>query len=257
MRECIQCGLSKDFSEFYKDRTQKDGYRTTCRSCVCQFFKNKRDNDPIYSQKIRDRNRNRQRISKGISTELPIRKSLQAIDPVLNKVCGSCKTEKAKSEFYKDRTKEDGINFYCKLCSHNKLKNRRKSDPVFSERQRTNSRKRHRRRSGLDENLPRMTGERGNGFVTGNGYKVFKMTGHPLADKSGRVLGHHLAYYTHTKTQRKPGETIHHINGIRDDNRIENLELWSTKHPSGQRVEDKIKWCIDFLSEYGYTSIKM
>ena len=47
-----------------------------------------------------------------------------------------------------------------------------------------------------------------------------------------------------------PGETVHHINGIRDDNRIENLELWSTSHPYGQRVVDKIEWAIELLKSY-------
>jgi hypothetical protein len=47
-----------------------------------------------------------------------------------------------------------------------------------------------------------------------------------------------------------------HINGIRNDNRIENLELWSCKHPPGQRGEDKVAWCKEFLLEYGYKVIK-
>ena len=39
-------------------------------------------------------------------------------------------------------------------------------------------------------------------------------------------------------------------NGIRNDNRIENLELWITSQPSGQRVADLLSWAKDILATY-------
>ena len=39
-------------------------------------------------------------------------------------------------------------------------------------------------------------------------------------------------------------------NGVRTDNRLENLELWSVMQPKGQRVDDKVDFALEILRRY-------
>lgn len=96
------------------------------------------------------------------------------------------------------------------------------------------------------ENHPNWVG----GFHYKDGYKFILAKDHPNANAIGYVAEHTLIMSKHLNRPMKDKETIHHLNGIKDDNRLENLELWSHSHPTGQRIPDKIKWCIEFLTLY-------
>lgn len=65
--------------------------------------------------------------------------------------------------------------------------------------------------------------------------------------RGGQTVQHRLIMEEYLKRPLNDYETIHHKNGIRTDNRIENLELWVKTHPAGSRIEDKIEWCKEFL----------
>lgn len=86
--------------------------------------------------------------------------------------------------------------------------------------------------------------------IDAHGYVKIRQIGHPNANERGYVLEHHFVMSEHLGRPIWKRETVHHKYGDKTDNRLESLELWSHSHPYGQRVVDKIAWCVEFLSAY-------
>lgn len=83
-----------------------------------------------------------------------------------------------------------------------------------------------------------------------NGY-IWANKGHPLNNTPRSQLLHRLIMEDILGRPLLKGESVHHKNGNRSDNRIENLELWSSSQPSGQRIEDKLAWAYEIIELYG------
>jgi hypothetical protein len=64
-------------------------------------------------------------------------------------------------------------------------------------------------------------------------------------------LLHRHVMEQHLGRELLPTETVHHKNGDRSNNRLRNLELWSSRHPRGQRIKDLLEFAHEIIEVYG------
>lgn len=79
-------------------------------------------------------------------------------------------------------------------------------------------------------------------YVAKNGYVSARVNGQT-------VLQHRVIMENILGRPLEPFENVHHKNGIRDDNRPENLELWAKAQPCGQRPEDLVAWVVHYYPQ--------
>lgn len=129
-------------------------------------------------------------------------------------------------EFYKSRRKGSGTIYQTQMLCSRQCANERRS-------------KLYRERNGLPQITRRLKRR----------YAVLRI---PARDgqPTYEILEHR--YVMEQKLGRKltSDETVHHVNGVKTDNRPENLELFSSRHGPGQRVDDKVAFAIEILTLY-------
>ena len=159
------------------------------------------------------------------------------------KICTKCKEQKLISLFYKEKSSRDGYRGDCKECfSKIRWRTKQQNRELYLK-SKTFCKCGAAKSRYADTCAPCAYAKKRVWRHNKDGYLRQAIDGKD-------ILQHRYVMEQHLGRPLLPHENVHHKNGIRDDNRIENLELWSTSQPSGQRVSDKIEWCEQFLSQY-------
>lgn len=86
-------------------------------------------------------------------------------------------------------------------------------------------------------------------FITSNGYVRVRIP--EVQENGGWVLEHRYVMEQHLGRPLAGDENVHHLDGNRQNNSLDNLELWVKFQPPGQRVEDLVAYAKQLIERYG------
>lgn len=103
-------------------------------------------------------------------------------------------------------------------------------------------------------------GERHHGWKGGkrlneNGYVMIRVApddeiGQAMGPQNGYLLESRLVMARHLGRPLFADEFVHHGPRGKEDNTIDNLELWTTHHPKGQRADELLEWAREIVARY-------
>ena len=207
---CTSCKVEKPLDDFHNSKNGKFGKAYTCKVCKNDYCKIE-----YHNKKNGDKRSTKKEVTEGeVYGYYTIIKEVEPLNKARRVLC-SCRCGTIKEVNLKSI--QLGTSKSCGCYRKN----------IYSDKY-------------LGEGNP---GWKGGKVVSIHGYIDIMINGKYVKE-------HRWLYEQHYGIKLLPHQTIHHINGIRTDNRIENLELWDTSQPKGQRIDDKINFYFNLLKEY-------
>ena len=117
MKKCSKCNSEYDFSNFYKDKSSKDGYRCDCKNCAKLYRDNNKDYQKEYGKENKDKIRKYGKC-RGYNPEEKRKYYLSKKEDILIK-------RKSKLKYQKEYQQNN------KVKRNKHLSERRKTDDLF------------------------------------------------------------------------------------------------------------------------------